>query len=94
MDRREMGPVNKIGGKYMRKKSIATAVLTTALLLAGCAGNEEIPTADVGKVIAETPSNITMGESGSDNSEAYLSSAVLRSEGKPYPANQSQTYQP
>lgn len=45
----------------MRKKLTAIAVLTAVLLLAGCAaGNEEISTVEVGKIVEETPSKITL----------------------------------
>lgn len=66
----------------MRKKLTAIAVLTAALLLAGCAaGNEEISTVDVGKIVEETPSKITLGGSSETASQGGEGSSEAISNG-------------
>lgn len=66
----------------MRKKLTAIAVLTAALLLAGCAaGNEEISTVDVEKIVEETPSKITLGGSSETASQGGEGSSEAISSG-------------
>lgn len=49
----------------MKRKLLA--LLVTASLLCGCAKSEEIPTVDVGKIMEETPSKITIGDISENN---------------------------
>lgn len=53
----------------MRKYVFIISLMTVALLLAGCSETKEIPTIDVGKIVDETPSKITMSISSAEISQ-------------------------